>query len=271
MKQGLQRSFLFVPATRPERIPKALASGADAVIVDLEDAVAHDKKDEARQALQEFLEQTPDARVMVRVNSTSRELKQDLALCTNFPGVVGVMLPKTETCHQIEQVRTCNKPVWPLIETARGLLALPSLVFTAGIERLCFGALDMATELNLTPGTNGASKILDQCRYQLVVCSRSAGLAPPIESVVPEIDDLTAVERTATHAAEMGFTGMLSIHPRQLPAIHQAFTPSEEALAWARRVLEGAETLGGAFQLDGQMIDAPVISRARALLARAGH
>ncbi|OWV31160.1 HpcH/HpaI aldolase/citrate lyase family protein [Halomonas campaniensis] len=264
-----QRSFLFVPATRPERITKALASEADMVIVDLEDAVALSEKDKARQLLHDYLAVTPEAKVLVRINSTPQELQHDLALCQEFSNVIGIMLPKAETCQQIEHVARCGKPVWPIIESAKGLVSLSSLVFTDGIERLTFGALDLATDLNLEPGTPGAATLLDQCRYQLVVCSRAAKLPPPIESVVPEIHDTELVESVARKAVEMGFAGMLSIHPQQIPSIHKAFTPSAEMLSWARRVLETAETVDGAFQLDGQMVDEPVISRAKSLLARA--
>lgn len=264
------RSFLFVPATQPERIVKALDSNADIVIVDLEDAVAPDEKSKGRQALSHFLDNYPSAQIIVRVNPvTSREFREDISLCGSYAGIVGVMLPKVETVHQIEQATAIKKPVWPLIETARGLIALSTLVFTQGIERLTFGSVDLATDLNLKPGSAGADKLLDQCRYELVLCSRSAGLPPPVESVVPEINDLSKVENTAIQASEMGFSGMLCIHPKQLSIIHSAFSPSEHELAWAHQVIEGASRCAGAFQLHGKMIDAPVIERAKMLLRRA--
>tara|TARA_B100000700_G_scaffold300257_1_gene368194 strand:+ start:26623 stop:27459 length:837 start_codon:yes stop_codon:yes gene_type:complete len=266
-----QRSFLFVPATRPERITKALASEADRVIVDLEDAVAPHDKDKARSLLHDYLASTPKGEVLVRVNSLPAEIEKDLVLCEEFPSVAGIMLPKAETCRQIERVAEVGKPIWPIIESARGLVALETLASSRGIAQLTFGALDLMTDLNLEPNTPGAAAILDQCRYRLVVCSRSALLPPPIESVVPDIHDTEQVERVARRAVEMGFSGMLSIHPNQIAPIHQAFTPSDEALAWAGRVLGIAETVDGAFQLDGQMVDEPVINRARSLLARAGR
>ena len=267
------RSFLFVPATRPERILKALASGADAVIVDLEDAVALDDKAKARQALDDFLTATPNVQVMVRINSVdSPECDQDLVLCVRHAGVVGVMLPKAESSAQVERVHAASgKPVWPLIETASGVLGLPKLVEAPGVVRLSIGALDMTADLALVAGSTGGEQLLNHCRYQLVLCSRAAGLAPPIESVVPDIQDLDSVARVAKRSVEMGFGGMLCIHPRQLTPIHQAFAPDEAELAWARRVLAGAGAAGGAvFQLDGQMVDAPVIARARRVLGRGG-
>lgn len=267
------RSLLFVPATRPERIAKALASEADAVIVDLEDAVAPEEKGRARQALDDFLAETPGAQVLVRINGLdSPELEEDLALCARHAGVLGVMLPKAESVAQVERVHAATgKPVWPLIETAGGVLGLPGIARAAGVARLSIGALDLIADLDLVAGASGAETLLDHCRCQLVLGSRAAGLAPPIESVVPDIADLDGVARLATRAVEMGFGGMLCIHPRQLAPIHGAFAPDEAQLAWARRVLAGAEAAGGAaFQLGGQMVDAPVIARARRLLARGG-
>ena len=269
MPMALHRSLLFVPASRPERISKALASDADGVIVDLEDAVALDDKENARQLLDDFLVKTPDARMLVRVNAVSSDaFDADLALCAKHPGILAVMLPKAETLEAVARVDDIGKPIYPLIETARGLLALPQLCQAHGVARVSFGALDMANELNLIAGTTGAESVLDHCRYQLVVASSAAGLAPPLESVVPEIDDLSSVDSVARRAAEMGFAGMLCIHPRQLSAIHPNFTPDAATLGWAARVVALADEGASAFQLDGRMVDAPVIARARSLLAR---
>ncbi|MDW5375993.1 CoA ester lyase [Halomonas sp. HP20-15] len=263
------RSILFVPATRPERIAKALASAADAVIVDLEDAVAESDKASARDALDAFLAHNPQARIMVRVNAPGTyHYKPDLELCSRHATVTHLVIPKAESCQSLETAAICNKPLWPLIETARGLLALPTLVYVSGVERLSFGALDLSAELGLTPDTPGARQILDQARYQLLVYSRAAGLAPPIESPHPALEDTEAVAQAATRAREMGFAGMLCIHPRQLPPVNRAFSPSEAEVAWASKVVEGATRQEGAFSVEGQMVDAPVIARAQAILAR---
>lgn len=270
MTHRLTRSLLFVPATRPDRITKALASEADLVIVDLEDAVATEDKTLARQLLDDFLSATPEARLLVRINAVdSANFIDDMRVCRRHDSVVGVMLPKAESADKVALVHTeSGRLVWPLIETAEGLSGLADIAQAPGVERLCIGALDLAADLRIEPGTPGAEKLLDQCRCQLVVTSRAAGLPAPIESVVPDIDDLTYVGRVARQAAEMGFAGMLCIHPRQLVAVHRAFTPDTEQLAWARRVLSGAEVEGGVFRLDGQMVDAPVIDRARSILER---
>lgn len=275
MRQGQQRSLLFVPGTRTDRITKALASGADIVIVDLEDAVALEEKASARQALDKFLNSTPGITLIVRINADDgrdeENFQQDLALCTKFSAITGVMLPKTETPEQIARASASGKPIWPLIETAQGLIALPKIASSPGIERLVFGALDMSTDLNLEPSSPGAETVLDHCRHQLILHSRAQSLPPPIESVTPEINDLSKVEIAAKKAVEMGFSGMLSIHPKQVLAIHNAFAPDEKTLQWARYVIGEAKTRGGAFQFEGQMIDAPVLSRARAILERANY
>ena len=269
MSPNALRSILFVPATRPERIAKALASVADDIIVDLEDAVAENDKASARHALDAFLEEHPQTRLMVRINSyDTRHYKSDLALCARHAAITHLIVPKAESCQALEKAAAYGKPLWPLIETARGLLALSSLVYVAGVERLSFGALDMSTELGLMPDTPGARQILDQARYQLVVHSHAAGLAPPIESPIPAIDDTQAVSQAAMHAREMGFSGMLCIHPRQLAPANQAFSPSKAEVAWASKVVESANLQGGAFSVNGQMVDAPVIARAQATLAR---
>ncbi|WP_280569928.1 CoA ester lyase [Chromohalobacter sp. 296-RDG] len=263
------RSLLFVPATRPDRIAKALASPADAVIVDLEDAVADSDKANARDTLEAFLADNPQAMLMVRVNAPGTPHHElDLAICARQAAITHVIVPKAESCQALEKAAACGKPLWPLIETAQGLLALPGLAGVAGVERLSFGALDMITELGLTPETPGARQMLDQGRYQLVVHSRAAGLAAPIESPHPAIDDTDALAQTAVHAKEMGFAGMLCIHPRQLPAVNHAFSPSEADVAWARQVVDGASHQAGAFSVEGQMVDAPVIRRAQGILAK---
>lgn len=272
MSNPLTRSLLFVPATRPDRIAKALASEADLVIIDLEDAVASEDKPMARQLLDEFLEAMPEARLLVRINAVdSPEFGDDIRLCRRHDAVLGVMLPKAESVSDITLAHTdSGRPVWPLVETSAGVVNLAKIAKAPGVERLCIGALDLSADMGLEPETPGAEKLIDQCRCLLALHSSAAGLKAPIESVVPNIDDLSGVKQVAQQAMELGFAGMLCIHPKQVPAIHQAFTPSDEAVSWARRVLEAAKSNNGAFQFDGQMVDQPVISRAKSLLMRAG-
>ena len=265
------RSALFVPATRPERIPTALESAADAVIVDLEDAVAEDLKAQARASLDAFLNDNPQARVLVRINAPQHQQQAaDIELCRRQPGVVAVLLPKAESAAQVEQAAACGKPVWPIIESARGLLELPAIARARGVERLSFGALDLGLDLGLASDTAGAQRILDQARYAILLHSVLAQLAPPLDSVFADINNSAGMARMAADARDMGFGGLLCIHPGQVAVIHAAFMPRQDELDWARRVLDAVASTGGVFVLDGQMVDAPVIGLARRVLRRAG-
>lgn len=264
------RSALFVPASRPERIPRALESGADQVIVDLEDAVSLEDKDTARAALASFLEAHPQAGVAVRVNACDTPwFHDDIALCHRYSGVSILVLPKTESAAQINDARgRSTLPVWPLIETAAGLLALGEIANTEGVERLSYGGLDLGVDLGLAPGTEGAARIMDTVRYQLLVHARAARLPAPLETVSTEFNDADTLRSTARLARDMGFAGMLCIHPRQIAPAHEGFGYDPADVAWARRVLALAEThKGAAFQLEGRMVDAPVIHRARQIMA----
>lgn len=272
MTSTIIRSALFVPATRPERIPKALASGADVVIVDLEDAVAESLKAEARGHLDAFLASNPQARVLVRTNAPGHaQQAEDLKLCALHPGVIAVLLPKVESAEQVHIAAACGKPVWPIVESARGLAALPEIAAAKGVERLSFGALDLALDLGLSSGTAAAERMLDQARYSVLLQSRLAGLAPPLDSVFPDIKDLHGLAKTVADARDMGFGGLLCIHPSQVAVVHETLMPSADELAWAQRVLDAGASGDGVFVVDGQMIDAPVIGRARRLLQRAGQ
>lgn len=268
---NLIRSALFVPANRPERIPKALAAGADIVIVDLEDAVAPEAKADARQALGDYLQGNADAGLWIRINAAeSAAFAADLAFCHGCPGIAGLVVPKAETTESLERVAELGYPLIALIESAAGLQALSTLSRARGVERLSFGALDLSVDLGIEPGSDGGDWMLDQARYQIVLHSRLAGLAAPIETVHPEFRNLEVVENAARRAAEMGFGGMLCIHPYQVEAVHRGMAPSKEQLDWAQRVVMAAENDAGALQVDGQMIDAPVVLRAKRLVQRAG-
>ncbi len=271
MIDELLTSFLFVPGSRPDRIDKALSSGADAVIVDLEDAVKFDEKESARRSVACFLEKNKDSSVLIRVNSPdSCEHEKDLALCREAGNVFGVMLPKASHRSEIEYVANhTGKPVWPLIESASGVTALPDLINAVGVTRLSIGALDLAADLELVYSTKGCEKVLDFCRAQIVLYSKIGGLGPPVESVVPTINEFDEISRVATQAKQMGFGGMLAIHPNQLPEIHRAFLPSQVEVDWAERVISGSKKFGSVFQIDGKMVDAPVVKSAKRIIARA--
>ena len=272
MAHTIIRSALFVPGSRPDRFAKALAAGADAVIVDFEDAVEEPLKRQARDSLAAFLNDNPQASVWVRVNApTHAEHADDLAFCEQYAGVAGVLLPKVESAAHVAAVWQTGKPVLPIIESAKGLLALEQIAHARGVERLSFGGLDLALDLNLNSGTHAAQMFLDQARMSVQLHSRGADLLPPLDGVHPAIGDPQGLHRAIRHAYDMGYGGALCIHPAQVPVIHAALAPSTDDLNWAQKVINASAAAkgAGAFQLEGQMVDAPVLLRAQRLLALA--
>lgn len=265
------RSALFVPATRTDRILKAVDSGADMVIVDLEDAVAIDAKDSARQALGEFAKANPQVSFFVRINSAQTKwFEQDLAFCYAHANVAAIMLPKAEFAADIGSVAAGGKPVYPIIESALGIANLAQVASAPGVARLSFGALDLGLDLAMDDESEGASFLLKQVRAQIVIQSRAAGIGAPLDGVFPDIKNTDGLSASVKFAKGMGFAGALCIHPAQVEVIHAALAPQEEELAWARRVVQMAEETGSAaFSLDGKMVDMPVIEKAKQILAYA--
>lgn len=259
------RSYLFVPGDRPERLAKAQASGADAVVVDLEDAVAPANKLAARDRLAGALDAAQP--VVVRVNGADTAWFADDARLVAHPAVVAVMLPKAASPEAVAALRSlCGKPVLALIETAAGMAGLSALA-AAGVARFAFGSIDFQLDLDIADD----DLALLPFRMQLVLTSRLAGLPPPVDGVTTALDDAARVESEARRARALGFGGKLCIHPKQVAIVNAAFAPSEEELAWARRVIEAAAASdGAAVAVDGKMVDAPVLARARRLLAAAG-
>ncbi len=267
---GRARTFLFVPATRPERIAKAFATGTDVVIVDLEDAVAPGDKPAARDALLAWLADHPEARVVVRINAAGTPWHEaDLAACRHA-GVAGVMLPKADSAAQVEHAHCCSgKPVLGIIETGQGLEALAEVARASGCARLVFGKLDLAVELDLVPDESDPEELVFlPWRAMLVLASQRAGLPAPVDGVFTGIGDEAALARYAARARRHGFGGQLLIHPTQVAAAAAAFTPSAQDIAWAKAVIQAARAAGGgAAVVEGRMIDAPVIARAERVLA----
>ncbi len=265
----LPRSYLFVPGNRPERFAKALAAGADAVIVDLEDAVPTAEKDAARAAVASWL--SPARPVLVRVNAVDTvHFRADLELCRHA-GVAGVVLPKAERLDDPDllAVTDATKPLLPLIETAQGLWNAPAIARTAGVQRLLFGSIDFQGDLNIR-GDDGDQLLF--FRSQLVWVSRVAGLGSPVDGVTTAINDAALVRADTLRARRLGFGGKLCIHPRQLAVVHAGFAPDAEELAWANRVLAAAaEADGAAVAVDGRMVDRPVVQRAEEILAEAAR
>ncbi|MEY5099407.1 MAG: hypothetical protein RJA36_2126 [Pseudomonadota bacterium] len=263
------RSYLFVPADRIDRIGKALRSGADAVIVDLEDAVAPSAKPAARAALADWLASAGSAPVLVRVNAPQTPwFDDDLRLCA-LPSVRGIVLPKAEQAQQLARIAAAapGKALLPLIETAAGIDALRAIAACPGVQRLVFGSIDFQLDL----GIEGDDDALLFFRSQLVLASRLAGLQAPVDGVTTAIGDEAVLTADALRARRLGFGAKLCIHPAQVAAVNQAFTPAAAEVDWARRVLAAAQASGGAaVAVDGKMVDMPVLLRARTLLQRAG-
>jgi len=250
---------LFVPADRPDRFAKAAASGADAIIIDLEDAIAPDRKAEVRDSLSR--DELPASPILLRVNGASTawfagDMTAALAL-----GIEGLLLPKVETTDDIAKVRAAGLfNIVALIETARGLANVRAIA--SGVARLAFGSIDYAVDL----GCAHEREALLAARSEIVLASRLAGLPPPLDGVTTAIDDPAAAEADARYAASLGFAGKLCIHPRQIAAVKAGFAPTAAEVDWANAVLAAPE--GGAMRVAGTMVDAPVRLRARQILAR---
>ena len=262
------RSYLFVPANRPDRFDKALASHADAVIIDLEDAVPPDDKSTARNALAAWL--SPTHPVIIRVNGADTPwFREDLTLA-RLPGVVGVMLPKAEKIDEVFTVACvgAGTAVLPMIETAVGLANAQTIARAQGVERLVFGSIDFQLDL----GISGDDVELASYRAQLVLASRLAGIAAPVDGVSTSIDDIDSLKVDAQRAHRQGFGAKLCIHPRQVDTVNSAFGPSADEISWAQRVLEAAARSGGAaVRVEGRMVDRPVMMKAQAIVQEAGE
>lgn len=262
-------TYLFVPGNRPERFDKALAAGAGAIVLDLEDAVAAAEKSLARDAISNWFPGRANnaSRIVVRINDAqSACFADDLALLKAI-GVRQVMLPKTEWREQVRHAIDAVSPealVLPLIETARGVRNADDIAATEGVLRLAFGTLDYAVDLDLSGDETG----LAYASSRIAIASRCAELASPVAGVTPAIDDEARIRADFASARAFGFGAKLCIHPRQVAVVHEACRPSAEELAWAERVLAAAQTSEGAVQLDGRMIDRPVVLKAQAIAAR---
>jgi citrate lyase subunit beta/citryl-CoA lyase len=262
------RSYLFVPGDRPERFAKAQACGADAVVIDLEDAVSPVEKDAARNSLQEWLaragDDSPTKPVVVRVNASDTVwFEEDLRACA-ASAVSAIMVPKAERADELSRIAALQgKPLIALVETAAGFDNLRSVAFAAGVQRLAFGSIDF----QLDTGISGDGEELLLFRSQMVLTSRVAGLAPPVDGVSTSISDVQMVLDEAQRARRLGFGGKLCIHPAQVDAVNRSFSPSAAEIDWAQRVLAAAKSANGsAFAVDGKMVDKPVILRAEAIV-----
>ncbi|QEL27324.1 CoA ester lyase (plasmid) [Bosea sp. F3-2] len=252
---------IFVPGNRPDRFEKAAAAGADAIIVDLEDAVAAEAKDEARAALRCGFSSLP---ILVRVNGVGTPWHEADMAALPGNGLAAVVVPKAEGGEGFAVLCEASPvPVVALIESARGLADARRIAAMRNVVRIAFGSIDFCADL----GCAHSREALLAARNELVLASRLAGLVAPIDGVTTALNDAALISNDARHARDMGFGGKLCVHPRQIDAIRSGFAPDEAEIAWARKVLASGD---GAAAVDGGMVDEPVRIRARAILKRAG-
>lgn len=269
-------SFLFVPATRPERLPKALASGADMVIVDWEDAVAPDDKAGARDLLAGALGKLGEAermRVLVRVNAEGTPWFHDdlQALDERIAQrCAGVVIPKAEAANTVRLVAQAaggKAALLPLIESVAGLTAAHELATASGVTRLVFGQLDFQVDAGMSCDVDEMELL--SIRMELVLASRRAGLPAPIDGVTVDTRNVQQLTDDARRALRMGFGGKLCIHPAQVAPLHAVFDPDEVAVRDAEHVQQALEQAGGGVcVVDGRMVDAPVLRKAEQTLQR---
>lgn len=262
------RSLLFLPADRLERLPKALASGAHALVLDLEDAVASERKAGAREALARLwptLDAGTRSRLLVRLNATNTPWHaDDAALLGGLQGLGAAMPAKVESPSDLRRLFAAfpARRWLPLIESAEGLGQIDAIARVPGVLRLAFGHLDFQADLGMA--CDGDEAELAPVRFAFVQASRRAGLAPPVDGVTTALQDNERLLADARRARRFGFGAKLCIHPAQVAPVNAALGPSEDQRAWARRALAAAAAHGeGAFRFEGTMVDAPVLARAR--------
>lgn len=264
-------SWLFVPGDRPDRHAKALASKADIVICDLEDAVALPHKDNARRHVARLF--AGGAVAAVRVNASDTEwYERDIAALAPCPGLIAVIVPKSEDPSALRALYERlpeGVAIIPLIESARGLASATEIASVAGVSRLAFGSIDFALDL----GCEETPDALLHARSSLVFSSRLAGAASPIDGVSVQVSDLKLLTEHANKARSLGFAGKLCIHPGQVDSVNAAFAPRHDEVSWATHVFAlEAEPARGSVAIDGMMVDAPIRERAqRILLADERH
>lgn len=259
------RSYLFVPGDRPERFDKAWASDADAVILDLEDAVAPQRKVLARDAVAGWL--SPRRPAWVRLNAAGTPWFDDDVALLRRPGVAGAVVPKAERLPQVllDAAQRHGIGLIALVETAVGMQHAQQLAATPGVVRLAFGSLDFQVDLSI----EGDDDALLAFRSQLVLASRLASLPPPIDGVTASTTDLELLRRETQRSRRLGFGAKLCIHPTQVETVHSTLRPTEAQCAWAARVIAAMRDAGGgAVAVDGRMVDRPVLMQALGIAAQ---
>jgi citrate lyase subunit beta/citryl-CoA lyase len=278
------RSFLFAPGNHARRVANALSLNADAVILDLEDAVATAEKPAARGAVAAALALPRQSLLYVRVNAADTKFCYGDLVATVRPGLDGIVLPKVENATalatidwltaQLEREQDLTPgaiDLIPIIETAGGLTNL-DMILAAG-TRVChvaFGAGDFTLDVNMA-WSRGETE-LAFARARIATASRAAGIEAPLDTVWVDLTDGEGLEMSARTALGLGFQGKMCIHPKQIAPVHRVFTPGEAEVAFAKRVVAAfaeAEAAGSAaIQLDGKFIDYPILYRAQRVLEK---
>jgi len=276
------RSYLYVPGDNADRLARSTSRGADAVIADLEDAVAPANRDEARRVVASWLQTSDDSgQRWVRINSGADGIEDLRAVCST--GLFGVVIPKVDSVDDVAEIvlaatQLAGNPdddsgrragplrVMALIETARGLSNLDGIAAHLAIDLLQLGELDLAADLRLTPSPDETELLF--ARSRIVTAAAAAGLPPPVAPVSPDFQDLARFQLTTDRLRRLGFVGRAVIHPRQIAPVHQAFTPPEEELKAALRnvsAYESAVLRGTAVIVDdaGRMVDEAVVRASR--------
>ncbi|AXR81099.1 HpcH/HpaI aldolase/citrate lyase family protein [Natrarchaeobaculum sulfurireducens] len=277
----VRRSVLFTPGDRPEMLRKAADSGADVIVFDLEDAVSPDRKGEARTTVREVLSDSafdPDCEVCVRLNASSEAFGDDLAVLLEDSTSLrldSVMRPKVESAADIDELEAEleahdePRPVLALLESAAGILAAPDVAAAEATDALVFGAEDLSADLGATRTPEGTEVLYAR---QRVVVAAAAHDCVAIDTLVTDFGNDERLREDAAVSVQLGYDGKLAIHPAQVAPINEAFTPSIEEREWAEAVLEAkreANKAGrGVFEVDGEMIDAPLIAQAERILER---
>ncbi|WP_435125073.1 HpcH/HpaI aldolase/citrate lyase family protein [Halobaculum sp. D14] len=277
----VRRSVLFSPGDQPDMMRKADGAGADTVVFDLEDAVAPSRKAAAREAVRGVLDDPefdPDAEVCVRVSGTGtyRDLEAIVDDVDGAPGFDAVALPKAESAAAVRQLRDqlrerdCVVPVLALVETARGVLNAEEIAAAEPTDALVFGAEDYAADVGATRSDDGTEVLY--ARESVVAAAAAAGV-DAVDTVYTDFADTDGLASETRFAAGLGYDGKLAIHPAQVPVINDAFTPDDDDVEWARAVLDAREAADaaerGVFEVDGEMIDAPLLARAERIRERA--
>ncbi|HEV8032389.1 MAG TPA: CoA ester lyase [Stellaceae bacterium] len=276
------RSFLFAPGNHPHRVEKALTLDADAVILDLEDAVAIAEKPATRAAICAALGRPRTGLLYVRVNAVDTEFCYGDLCAVARPGLDGIILPKVESAAGLATVHWLlgnlerehslaagGIDLIPIIETARGLAGIEQILASATrVKRVAFGAGDFTLDLNMQWSRSEAE--LAYARARIVTASRAGGIEAPLDTVWVDLQDAEGLEASTRAALACGYQGKMCIHPNQVGVVNRVFTPSDAEIAFAKRVVaafEKAEAEGVAsIQLDGKFVDYPIVYRAQRVL-----